>query len=262
MRHYSSVQEMVGTLTIDGQSIALEGYNHLIPFAFAHEMIRAKRSGIHLLRLSADIVSDQLIGSGVVNRLTTGWQGNPIGGALARLNDARENKWPGDVHFDDLSHPSMVAAYTAGAARVPFAFVSDLPLAGTHAARLKTIRDPFSGNEYHVISPLNPDLAVLHAQRADHKGNVQIEGICGAAKEVVYASKIVAITVEEFVESLPPRHHSLIIPHQLVDAIAVAEKGAAPSYALDMYERDAGAYAAWPAISAGRESFLKWVAEL
>lgn len=264
MKTFASVAEMVAQLTANSQSIALEGYNHLIPFAFAHELIRAKRKDIHLLRLSADIVSDQLVGSGVVAKLTTGWHGNPIGGSLPRLDDARAHKWPRAVTFEDLSHPSMASAYAAGAARAPFALVTDLPLLALdeHKLLLRAIQDPFSGNIFHVIPPLNPQVAVLHAQRADTQGNIQFEGIVGAAKEVAYASASVLVTVEEVVDKLEPKLNSLVLPHDLIDAIAVVPRGAVPSYAYGLYERNVQAYSDWHEISSDRALFKRWLEEI
>lgn len=258
MTFYESVADLAQASAVDGQSIAIEGYNHLIPFAFAHELIKLRRTDLCLFRLSADLISDQLVGAGCVARLTTGWQGNPVGGTLPRLKDARENGWPRSVTFTDLSHPSMIAGYTAGASAAPFGFVTDLHLLGP-SDQLRRIKDPFAGEEFAVIAAIRPEVAVFHAQRADTAGNVQFEGVIGATKEVAYASSKVFVTVEEIVEGFERRPDDLVLPSELVDGIAKAPRGAAPGYVEGMYARDEDFYLGWKRISGDRDEFRRWV---
>ncbi len=246
----------------DGDSVALEGFTHLIPFAAGHEIIRQARRDLHLMRMTPDLIYDQMIGMGLARHLTFSWGGNPGVGSLHRFRDAIENGWPAPLGITEHSHSAMAHAYDAGAANLPFAVFRgyrgvDLD---THNGVVKTIACPFTGEELAAIPSLRPDVAIIHALRADAQGNVLIEGIVGVQKQAVLAAKRPVVTVEEIVDDLAaPSPNSVVLPSWTVSAIAVVPGGAYPSYAHGYYPRDNGAYKAWDAVSRDRETFLAWM---
>ena len=187
--------------------MALEGFTHLIPHAAGHEIIRQGRKRLTLIRMTPDLVYDQLIGMGCVSKLVFSWGGNPGVGSLHRLRDAIENGWPHKLELEEHSHAAMANAYEAGAAGLPCAIFrgyigGDLPKVNS---KIKRVKCPFTGEELAAIPAHRPDVAVIHAQRADKAGNVMIEGVLGVQKEAVLASKRSVVTVEEIVEELPER---------------------------------------------------------
>jgi glutaconate CoA-transferase subunit A len=248
----------------DGMSVALEGFTHLIPFAAGHEIIRQGRRGLTLIRMTPDLVYDQLIGMGCASKLVFSWGGNPGVGSLHRLRDAVERGWPGPLAIEEHSHAAMASAYHAGAAGLPCAIFrgyagSDLV---EHNANIRHVTCPFSGERLAAVPALRPDVAVVHAQRADRAGNVLIEGIVGVQKEVVLAARRSLVTVEEVVDDLrAPSPNSCILPHWTIGAIAEAPGGARPSYAHGYYGRDNAFYSEWDAIARDRETFLAWMRE-
>ena len=246
----------------DGDVVALEGFTHLIPHAAGLELIRQGRTGLHLVRMTPDLVYDQLIGAGCARKLTFSWGGNPGVGSLHRLRDAVENGWPRPLELDEHTHAGLAAAWAAGAANLPFGVLRGY--AGTSLAGRSTVRTiacPFTGEELAAVPALRPDVGVVHAQRADRRGNVQLWGITGVQKEVVLASRRAIVTVEEFVDELDPRPGAVVIPSWVIDAVVVAPGGARPSYTHGYYERDNGFYRDWDAISRDRERFLQWLEE-
>jgi glutaconate CoA-transferase subunit A len=248
----------------DGMSVALEGFTHLIPFAAGHEIIRQGRRGLTLIRMTPDLVYDQLIGMGCASKLVFSWGGNPGVGSLHRLRDAVERGWPGPLAIEEHSHAAMASAYHAGAAGLPCAIFrgyagSDLV---KHNANIRHVTCPFSGERLAAVPALRPDVAVVHAQRADRAGNVLIEGIVGVQKEVVLAARRSLVTVEEVVDDLrAPSPNSCILPHWTISAIAEAPGGARPSYTHGYYGRDNAFYSEWDAIARDRETFLAWMRE-
>jgi len=245
----------------DGASVALEGFTHLIPFAAGHELIRQRRRNLHLIRMTPDIVYDQMIGMGCARRLTFSWGGNPGVGSLHRLRDAIENGWPHALAIDEHSHAGMAAAYCAGAARLPFGMLrgyvgTDLPAVNTS---IRSVTCPYTGESLATVPAVRPDVTVLHAQRADRRGNVAIEGIVGAQREVALAAERVLVTVETLVDELPPAMNSIVLPHWTVHAVSVVPGGAYPSYAHGCYPRDNAFYTAWDAIARDRERFDAWM---
>lgn len=251
----------VAGLVRDGDSVALEGFTHLIPVAAGQEIIRAGRRDLELIRMTPDIVYDQLIGAGCARRLVFSWGGNPGVGSLHRLRDAVEHGWPAPLELDEHSHAGMANRYAAGAAGLPFAVLrgytgTDLP---RHTSTLAPITCPFTGERLTAVAALRPDVTIIHAQRADRAGNVQLWGITGVQKEAVFAATRSLVTVEEIVETLDPVPGATVLPAWVVTAVAVVPGGARPSYAQGYYDRDNTAYVGWEAISRDRERFLAWL---
>lgn len=248
----------------DGDTVAMEGFTHLIPFAVGHEVIRQKKRNLTLVRMTPDLIYDQLIGMGCARKLVFSWGGNPGVGSLHRLRDAVEHGWPQPLELEEHSHAGMAHAYAAGAAGLPLAVLRGY--AGTDLPRVnpnvRFIDDPFTGERLAAIPSIRPDVSIVHAQRADRSGNVLIEGIVGVQKEAVLAAKRAVVTVEEIVSDLrPPSPNSVVLPNWIIDAIAEAPGGARPSYAHGYYRRDNAFYTEWDAISRDRETFLAWMRE-
>ncbi len=207
MARITSLAEAISTAVRDGDTVALEGFTHLIPHAACHEIIRQGRRNLTLIRMTPDLVYDQMIGMGCVSKLVFSWGGNPGVGSLHRFRDAVENGWPHKLELEEHSHAAMANAYEAGAAGLPCAIFrgyigGDLPKVN---AKIKRVTCPFTGEELAAIPAHRPDVAVIHAQRADKAGNVMIEGVLGVQKEAVLASKRSVVTVEEIVDELPER---------------------------------------------------------
>ena len=181
----------VSELVRDGDSVAMEGFTHLIPFAAAHEVIRQRRRDLTLIRMTPDLIYDQLIGCGCARKLVFSWGGNPGVGSLHRLRDAIENDWPNPLEIDEHSHAGMASAYDAGAAALPFAVLRGYQGGGLRAnnKQIRSVSCPFTGEQLAAIPALRPDVTIIHAQRGDRKGNVQIEGIVGVQKHAVLAAK-------------------------------------------------------------------------
>ncbi len=257
----SPLDEAVAELVRDGDTVALEGFTALIPFAAAHEIIRQRRRELTLVRMTPDLVFDQLIGAGCARRLVFSWGGNPGVGSLHRFRDAVERGWPCPLELEEHSHAGMANRYVAGASGLPFAVMrgyvgTDLP---ERTTTIRPIACPFTGEQLTAVSALRPDVAVVHAQRADRAGNVQLWGIAGVQKEAVLAAERSLVTVEEIVAELDPRPDAVVLPSWVVTRVAEAPGGARPSYALGYYDRDNEAYRAWDAIGRDREAFAGWL---
>ena len=261
MTEFLPLREAVAKHVADGACLALEGFTHLIPFAAGHELIRQGRNGLHLVRMTPDLVYDQLIGAGCARKLTFSWGGNPGVGSLHRLRDAVENGWPRPLEIDEHSHAAMAAGYRAGAARLPFGMLrgyigTDLPAKNP---RIRHVTCPYTGEQIATVPAVNPDVTILHAQRADRRGNVAIDGIVGAAREAGLAAKKLLVTVEKIVDEFPPAMNNVIIPGFTVTAISQVPGGAWPSYAHGDYARDNDFYLKWDAIARERGSFTAWM---
>jgi glutaconate CoA-transferase subunit A len=247
----------------DGASVALEGFTHLIPFAAGHELIRQRRRDLHLIRMTPDLIYDQLIGMGCARSLTFSWGGNPGVGSLHRLRDAVERGWPRPLALDEHTHAGMAAAFCAGAARLPFGMLRgyiDTDLT-SHNSRIASVQCPYTGERLATVPALNPDVTLLHAQRADRKGNVAVTGIVGAQREAALAAGKVLVTVEEIVDELPPAMNGIVLPHWLVTAVVHCPGGAYPSYAQGYYARDNAFYQRWDEIARDRGRFIAWMDE-
>jgi glutaconate CoA-transferase subunit A len=260
MAEHVGLAEAVRGLVEDGQTVALEGFTHLIPHAVGHELIRQGRRELTLVRMTPDIVYDQLIGTGCAHKLVFSWGGNPGVGSLHRLRDAVEQGWPVPLELEEHSHAGMATAYAAGAAGLPFGVVRGY--LGTDLAprtSVTAISCPFTGEELVAVPSRRPDVGIVHAQQADRRGNVQLWGITGVQKEVVLASERAIVTVEEVVDELTLRPGGVVIPGWVVDAVCLAPGGAHPSYAHGFYDRDNAFYRRWDAVSRDRDTFSAWI---
>jgi glutaconate CoA-transferase subunit A len=258
---FATLEELVARFVADGQCVALEGFTHLIPFAAAHELIRQERRNLHLVRMTPDLVYDQLVGAGCASALTFSWGGNPGVGSLHRLRDAVENDWPHPLAIHEHSHAGMAAAYVAGAARLPFGLLrgyegGDL---AQHNPQVRFVDCPYTGQRLATVPALNPDVTILHAQAADRRGNVLVRGIVGAQKEAALAAATLLVTVEQVVDELDAPMNAIVLPHFCVSGVACVPGGAWPSYAQGQYPRDNAFYQAWNAIARDRASFLAWI---
>jgi glutaconate CoA-transferase subunit A len=256
------LKDAIHDLVRDGDTVALEGFTHLIPHAAGHELIRQEKRDLTLVRMTPDVVYDQLIGMGCARKLVFSWGGNPGVGSLHRLRDAVEHGWPQPLELEEHSHAGMAAAYAAGAANLPFGVLrgysgGDLP----QHTRVAFVECPFTGERLAAVPALRPDVAIVHAQRADRRGNVQLWGILGVQKETVLASARSIVTVEEVVDALEPRPGAIVLPHWVVDAVCVVPRGAHPSYAHGYYDRDNTFYRRWDEISRDRDRFRGWIDE-
>lgn len=264
MSNIVPLDEAIATHVKDGQTVALEGFTHLIPFAAGHEIIRQKRKELTVIRMTPDVIYDQLIGMGCVKKVVFSYAGNPGVGLLRRMRDAIENGWPNPIEIEEHSHAAMANAYEAGAARLPFAVFRGYR--GADLARvnpsIKFIECPFTGEQLAAVPAIKPDVSVIHAQKANRRGDVLVEGILGVQKEAVLAAKIAVATVEEVVDDFAGLHPNLcVLPHWTVSAVSVVKGGAHPSYAHGYYSRDNAAYLEWDRVSADRELFAAWMQE-
>ena len=261
MADITSLSEAVAGLVRDGDTLAMEGFTHLIPHAAGHEVLRQRRTGLTLVRMTPDIIYDQLIGMGAAKKLVFSWGGNPGVGSLHRFRDAVETGWPRPLELEEHSHAGLANAYAAGAANLPFAALrgyigSDLP---KHNKAISSVRCPFTGEELAAVPAVRPDVAVIHAQKADRKGNVLIWGIVGVQKEAVLAARRAIVTVEEIVDSLEAPPNAMVLPSWVIDAVALVPGGAHPSFAQGYSRRDNRFYKAWDGISRERDVFRDWM---
>jgi glutaconate CoA-transferase subunit A len=262
MAEFMSLKAALAAHLRDGDVAAFEGFTHLIPHAAAHEAIRQGRKDLTLVRMTPDLIYDQMIGMGMVRKLIFSYAGNPGVGLLRRLRDAVETGWPNPLEFEEHSHAAMANAYEAGAAGLPCAIFR-----GYRGAELKRVNPniksvacPFTGEELAAVPAIRPDVAIIHAQKANRRGDVLIEGIIGVQKESVLAAKRSIVTVEEIVPDFDDVHpNACILPRWTVSAIAVVPGGAHPSYAHGYYGRDNAAYLVWDEISADRARFADWM---
>ena len=262
MPEFLSLSAAVASVVRDGDSVAMEGFTHLIPHAAGHEVIRQGKRDLTLVRMTPDVIYDQLIGMGCASKLVFSWGGNPGVGSLHRLRDACENGWPNPLAIEEHSHAAMASAYDAGAAGLPCALFRGyigIDLARVNP-RIRSVVCPFTGERLAAVPALRPDVAVIHAQKADRAGNVLLEGIVGVQKQVVLAAKRALVTVEEVVDDFGPRSpNAVILPRWTITAISEVPGGAHPSYAHGYYTRDNAYYQAWDGISRERDTFLQWM---
>jgi glutaconate CoA-transferase, subunit A len=261
MPRFCSLRDAIAGAVHDGDVVAMEGFTHLIPFAAGHEVIRQQRRNLTLVRMTPDLIYDQLIGAGCAARLVFSWGGNPGVGSLHRLRDAVEHDWPRPLALSEFTHAAMANAYDAGAAKMPFAafrgFPGDL---GTVNPAFRAIACPFTGETLVAVPALRPDVAIVHAQRADSEGNVLVEGIIGVQKEAVLSATRALATVEELVDGLSTTGtNATVLPSWTLTAVSVVPGGARPSYAHGYYGRDNAFYTAWDEIARDRDRFLQWI---
>ncbi len=274
MAQILSLAEAIRANVREGDTLALEGFTHLIPYAAGHEIIRQRIGKLTLVRMTPDIIYDQMIGMGLVKKLVFSWGGNPGVGSLHRMREAVEKGWPQPLEIEEHSHAAMANAYEAGAAGLPCAVFRgyigvDLPKVNPN---IRFIECPFTGEKLAAVPAIRPDVAVVHALRADRRGNVLLEGIVGVQKEAVLAAKRSVVTVEEIVDELfdarsgasgeargPRNANAVILPSWTVSAIAVVPGGAFPSYAHGYYKRNNKFYIDWDPISRDRDTFATWM---
>jgi glutaconate CoA-transferase subunit A len=260
LAHILPLQQAIQEMVRDGDIVALEGFTHLIPFAAGHEIIRQGRRNLTLIRMTPDLIYDQLIGSGCASKLIFSWGGNPGVGSLHRLRDAVEQGWPAPLELEENAHAGMAAAYSAGASHLPFGILrgyvgTDLPKYN----RVKFIGCPFTGEKLAAIPAIRPDVTVIHAQKADRRGNVLMWGVVGVQKEAVLAAKRVIVTVEEIVDQLNAPPNAVVLPSWVVGAVSEVKGGAFPSYAQGYYSRNNAFYKQWDPIARERETFQAWM---
>lgn len=261
MAEITTLANAVRDIIDDGATVAMEGFTHLIPFAAGHEVIRQMKKDLTLIRMTPDLIYDLLIGAGCAKKLIFSWGGNPGVGSLHRVREAVEKNWPAPLEIEEHSHAGLANAYVAGASNISFAVLrgyigSEL---GSYNGNICTITCPFTGERYAAVPAIRPDVSVIHAQKADRKGNVLLWGILGVQKEAVLAAKRSIITVEEIVDDLEAWPNACILPGWAVTAVCEVPGGAMPSYAHSYYERDNRFYRQWDQISRSRESFQAWI---
>jgi len=254
------LDQAVRELVNDGDTVALEGFTHLIPHAAGHELIRQGKHRLTLVRMTPDVVYDQLIGMGCAQKLVFSWGGNPGVGSLHRLRDAVEHDWPAPLELEEHSHAGMAAGYAAGASNFPFGLVRGYEGTGlAERTNVGWVTCPFTGERLAAVPAIRPDVGVIHAQQADARGNVQLWGISGVQKEVVLGAKLSIVTVEEIVEELDQKPGSTQLPAWTVTAVCECPGGAHPSYSHGYYDRDNAFYVSWDGISRDRDRFLAWM---
>lgn len=261
MAEIISLHDAVKRFVNDGDTIALEGFTHLIPTAASHEIIRQNKKDLTLVRMTPDLVYDLLIGAGCAKKLIFSWGGNPGVGSLHRLRDAVEKGWPHPLAISEHSHAAMANAYVAGASNLPFAVLrgyqgSDLVKVNPD---IKFIACPYTGEQLATVPSVRPDVTIIHAQKADRAGNVLIQGILGVQKEAALAAQRCIVTVEEVVDDLQAPMNACVLPSWALTAVCVVPGGAHPSYAHGYYERDNRFYQAWDPIARDRETFTAWI---
>ncbi|PWC63201.1 3-oxoadipate:succinyl-CoA transferase [Azospirillum sp. TSH7] len=261
MAKITPLREAVASLVHDGDTVALEGFTHLIPHAAGHEIIRQGRRDLTLVRMTPDLIYDQMIGMGCAAKLIFSWGGNPGVGSLHRFRDAVEQGWPHQLAIEEHSHAGMANAYVAGASNLPFALLrgytgSDLPKVNPN---IRFVECPFTGETLAAIPSVRPDVTVIHAQKADRRGNVLLWGILGVQKEAVLAAKRSIVTVDEVVDDLEAPPNACVLPAWALSAVCPVPGGAYPSYAQGYSERDNRFYKAWDPIARSRETFQAWM---
>jgi glutaconate CoA-transferase subunit A len=262
-----SMRDAVSRFVRDGDTVVIEGFTHLICFAAGHEIIRQGRRDLTLARLTPDLIYDQLIAAGCARKLVFSWAGNPGVGSLHAFRRAVERKdaSPPGLEIEEYSHFGMVARFSAGAARLPFWPLrnyggTDLPRANP---RIRTVQCPYTGETLAAVPALNPDVTIVHAQRADAAGNTQMWGLVGVQKEAAFASTRVIVVVEELVREAVIRSdpNRTVIPGMVVSAVVVEPWGAHPSYAQGYYDRDNEFYVAWEGISRNPDKLARYLDE-
>jgi len=254
------LSEAIAEFVRDGDTIALEGFTHLIPYAAGHEIIRQKRRNLTLIRMTPDVLYDQMIGAGCATKLRFSWGGNPGVGSLHRLRDAVEKGWPQPLAIEEHEHAGMAVAYAAGASHLPFGILRGY--AGTDLTPHTTVQFidcPFTGEKLAAVKAIRPDVTVIHAQKSDRKGNVLLWVIVGAQKEAIMAAERAIVTVEEIVDKLDAPPNAVILPTWILSAVSEVKHGAFPSYTHGYYPRNNAFYKQWDIISKDRDTFLAWI---
>ena len=260
-----SMQDAIATYVSDNSSVAIEGFTGFICFAAGHEIIRQRRRNLTLIRMTPDLIYDQMIAAGTASKLIFSYMGNPGVGSLYCIRRAVEKGIPRPLELEEYSHYGLVGRYAAGASRAPFFALRSYIGSDMLAANplIKLIDDPYGTGKIAVVPPLNPDVAILHAQRADVKGDTQLWGLLGMQKEIAFAAKHVIVVVEELVDESVIRAdpNRTLIPGLIVDAVVHEPYGAHPSYVQGYYDRDNESYLAWDKLSQDHAAVLAWLDE-
>jgi len=260
----ASLRDAVAYLVHDGDTVAIEGFTHLISFAAGHEIIRQRRRDLTLCRLTPDLIYDQMVAAGVASKLVFSWLGNPGVGSLHAIRRRTEGSSP-SLELEEYSHFGMVARYTAGAMNLPFFPLhsytdTDLPKVNP---LIRPVESPYGDGPIYAVPPLKPDVTIVHAQRADAAGDTQVWGLLGCQKEAAFAASRVIVVVEELVDEAVIRAdpNRTILPGLVVDAVVVEPFGAHPSYAQGYYDRDNAFYLDWERISRDQATLESWLDE-
>jgi len=260
-----SMREAIATYVVDDCSVCIEGFTGFISFAAGHEIIRQRRRGLTLTRMTPDLIYDQMIAAGTAKKLIFSYMGNPGVGSLYCIRRAVEKAIPQPLELEEYSHYGLVGRYAAGASRLPFFALRSYVGSDMLAANplIKVIDDPYGTGKIAVVPPLNPDVAILHAQRADRQGNTQLWGLVGMQKEVAFAAEHVIVVVEEVVDESIIRAdpNRTLIPGLIVDAVVHEPYGAHPSYVQGYYDRDNEFYLAWDKVSESAEATKQYLDE-
>jgi glutaconate CoA-transferase subunit A len=261
----TTMQDAVRELVRDGDTVAIEGFTHLICFAAGHEIVRQRRRGLTLARMTPDVIYDQMVAGGVADKLIFSWLGNPGVGSLHAIRRRIEEHDPGPLEIEEYSHFGMVCRYVAGASNLPFFpirsyFESDIPNVNPNIVPMTS---PFDGAEVYVVPPLRPDVAIVHAQRADASGDAQIWGLLGCQKEAAFAAERVIVVVEEVVPEATIRRdpNRTVIPSAVVDAVVEEPLACHPSFAQGYYDRDNAFYLEWDKIARDPQTLEAWLDE-
>ncbi len=259
------MRDAIAAFVHDGMSVAIEGFTAFICFAAGHEIIRQRRRDLTLIRMTPDIVYDQMVAAGVASGLVFSYLGNPGVGSLHCIRRAVEAGDPAPLRLEEYSHGGMVARYQAGAARLPFMPLrsyagSDMPRVNE---RIRFVDSPYGDGPIAVVPPLNPDVAIIHAQRADKNGNTQLWGLLGIQKEAAFAAEKVIVVVEEIVDEAVIRAdpNRTLIPDLVVDAVVHEPYAAHPSYVQGYYDRDNAFYVDWDSLSRHQDRVEAWLDE-
>lgn len=263
MAEFMKLDEAIAKYLSAGDQIAFEGFTHLIPYAVGHAVIRANIGNLTLIRMTPDIIYDQMIGMGLARKLIFSYAGNPGVGLLQRVRDAVENSWPQPLELEEHSHAAMANAYQSGASGLPCAVFRGYQGASLVDVNpnIKSVECPFTGESLAAVPSIQPDVTFIHAQKSDRQGNVLIEGILGVQKEAVLGAKRAIVTVEEITDELRAHPNACVLPRWTIDAIVRVPGGANPSYTHNYYRRDNGFYQEWDKISRNRDKFLSWMNE-
>ncbi len=260
-----SMRAAIAKYVHDGMTVAVEGFTSGIAFAAAHEIMRQQRRGLTLCRLTPDLVYDQMVAAGCARKLVFSYLGNPGVGSLHAIRRAVEHGVPHALELEEYSHFGMVGRYSAGAAHLPFFPLrsysgSDLPKVNP---RIQFIADPYGSGEIAVVPPLNPDVTIIHAQRADEHGNTQTWGLSGTQKEAALAAQNVIVVVEELVPEAVIRAdpNRTLLPALAVSAVVHEPFGAHPSFVQGCYDRDNQFYIKWDEISRSADTTNSWIKE-
>jgi glutaconate CoA-transferase subunit A len=259
----TTMRDAIAELVRDGDTVAIEGFTHLICFAAGHEIIRQRKRDLTLARLTPDLIYDQMVAGGVARKIIFSWLGNPGVGSLGAIRRRIESADPAPLEVEEYSHFGMVGRYTAGAANLPFYplrsyFETDLPVANP---LIRPIESPYGDGTVYAVPPLKPDVTIVHAQRADASGDTQVWGLLGCQKEAAFAARRVIVVVEELVPESVIRAdpNRTILPGLIVDAVVVEPFGAHPSYVQGAYDRDNPFYIAWDPISRDESAIQQWL---